>query len=93
MKLIRTVMDFVHHYLKIDGGFVKDMETDAIDCAMVSSIHQLGKVLGIKTIAEFVENDAILEKPAQIGVDYAQGYGIAKPMPLEQLDVEGQQTA
>ncbi|MHB9101601.1 MAG: EAL domain-containing protein [Sulfuricella sp.] len=45
----------------------------------------MGHVLGIKTIAEFVENQDILEKLRAIGVDYAQGYGIAKPCPLEDL--------
>jgi EAL domain-containing protein (putative c-di-GMP-specific phosphodiesterase class I) len=54
---------------------------------MVNSIHQLGSVIGIKTIAEFVENEAILKMLAEIGVDYAQGYGISKPMPLDEMDV------
>jgi diguanylate cyclase (GGDEF)-like protein/PAS domain S-box-containing protein len=80
-------------YLKIDGSFVKDMETDAIDCAMVSSIHQLGSVLGIKTIAEFVENGDILRKLAEIGVDYAQGYGIARPGPLQDMRLAATRSA
>lgn len=80
-------------YLKIDGSFVKDMETDALDCAMVSSIHQIGSVIGIKTIAEFVENEQILKKLADIGVDYAQGYGIAKPAPLDDLTAASRQSA
>ncbi len=70
-------------YLKIDGSFVKGMESDAVDCAMVSAIHQLGSLVGIKTIAEFVENNEILKKLEEIGVDYAQGYGISRPMPLD----------
>lgn len=69
-------------YLKIDGIFVKDMERAPIDCAMVEAINSIGHVMGIKTIAEYVENDAIFEKIKAIGVDYAQGYGIAKPAPL-----------
>ena len=80
-------------YLKIDGSFVKDMETDAIDCAMVSSIHQIGSVMGTKTIAEFVENDGILEKLAEIGVDYAQGYGIARPRPLHEMQLASKRSA
>jgi len=72
-------------YLKIDGSFVMDMINDPIDCAMVESINNIGHVLGIKTIAEFVENQGILEKLRTIGVDYAQGYGIAKPSPLEEM--------
>ncbi|MDP2878960.1 MAG: EAL domain-containing protein [Sulfuricella sp.] len=72
-------------YLKIDGSFVRDMINDPIDCAMVESINHIGHVMGIKTIAEFVENQAILDKLRTIGVDYAQGYGIAKPRPLEEM--------
>jgi diguanylate cyclase (GGDEF)-like protein/PAS domain S-box-containing protein len=69
-------------YLKIDGSFVKDLVHDPIDRAMVRSINELGHVMGIKTIAEFVENDAILAHLKDIGVDYAQGYGIDMPVPL-----------
>ena len=71
-------------YLKIDGMFVKDIVDDPIDHAMVRSINEIGQVMGLKTIAEFVENDAILEKLKKIGVNYAQGYGISKPIPIEQ---------
>jgi ammonium transporter, Amt family len=69
-------------YLKIDGAFVKDMAEDPIDRAMVESIHNIGNVLKLKTIAEFVENDEILKALKQVGVDFAQGYGIARPRPL-----------
>ncbi|HEX5636696.1 MAG TPA: EAL domain-containing protein, partial [Gammaproteobacteria bacterium] len=66
-------------YLKIDGSFVKDMATDPIDCAMVKSINDVGHVMGKKIIAEFVENQEILHMLREMGVDYAQGYGISKP--------------
>ncbi len=72
-------------FLKIDGRFVKDMLSDNMDYAMVESINQLGHVVGVQTIAEFVENDAITEGLKQLGVDYAQGYGIHKPEPLDNL--------
>jgi diguanylate cyclase (GGDEF)-like protein/PAS domain S-box-containing protein len=72
-------------YLKIDGGFVKDMVDDPIDHAMVEAINHIGHVMHIKTIAEFVENDAILNALEKIGVDYAQGYGIEKPRLSELL--------
>ena len=68
-------------YLKIDGGFVKDMIEDPIDHAMVASIHHIGHVMGIKTIAEFVESDATMRALREIGVDFAQGYGVEKPRP------------
>jgi EAL domain-containing protein (putative c-di-GMP-specific phosphodiesterase class I) len=69
-------------YLKIDGGFVKDMIEDPIDRAMVEAINQIGHVMGIQTVAVFVENEAILQELRKIGVDFAQGYGIEKPQPL-----------
>jgi EAL domain-containing protein (putative c-di-GMP-specific phosphodiesterase class I) len=52
---------------------------------MVKSINDIGKVMGKRTIAEFVENDEILEKLREIGVDYAQGYRIGRPKPLDRL--------
>ena len=72
-------------YLKIDGSFVKDMVEDEIDAAMVSAINEIGHVMGIRTIAEFVESEAVLERLRDIGVDYAQGYWVAKPQPIETL--------
>ena len=66
-------------YLKIDGYFVKTMMENKIDKAMVNSIHQIGNVMGLKTIAEFVENDEIMNGLKEMGVDYGQGYGIGKP--------------
>lgn len=70
-------------YLKIDGAFVKDILDDRIDETMVEAIHKVGHVMELKTIAEFVENDEIAERLREIGVDYAQGYGIAAPEPLD----------
>lgn len=72
-------------YLKIDGMFVKDMVEDPIDKAMVKSINDIGHVMGMQTIAEFVENDAIMERLKAIGIDYAQGYGIGKPEPFSDV--------
>jgi diguanylate cyclase (GGDEF)-like protein/PAS domain S-box-containing protein len=72
-------------FLKIDGMFVKGILDDPIDMAMVRSINDIGHVLELKTIAEFVENGEILEGLADLGVDYAQGYHIAKPAPLLEL--------
>ena len=73
-------------YLKIDGMFVRDVHTDPLDRALVRSINDVGKVMGKKTIAEFVENDEIMAVLAEVGVDYAQGYGVGKPFPLSRLD-------
>lgn len=70
-------------FLKIDGGFVKDIIDDPIDHAMVKSINEIGHIMGLKTIAEYVENELIQAELAQIEVDYLQGYGIAQPKPCE----------
>lgn len=70
-------------YLKIDGNFVKEIVEVPTDLALTAAINQIGHVMGLKTIAEFVENDAILQKLTELGVDYAQGYGIAKPSLLQ----------
>ncbi|MGE0499429.1 MAG: EAL domain-containing protein [Rhizobiaceae bacterium] len=64
-------------YLKIDGGFVKDLLDDRIDRAMVEMINHIGHVTGKKTIAEFVENTDIAAALRDIGVDFAQGFGIS----------------
>jgi EAL domain-containing protein (putative c-di-GMP-specific phosphodiesterase class I) len=66
-------------YLKIDGYFVKTMMEDKIDHAMVASIHQIGSVMGLKTIAEFVENEEIYNELKAMGVDCGQGNAIGKP--------------
>ncbi len=73
-------------YLKIDGLFVKDIADDPIDYAMVKSINEMGHVMGKLTVAEFVEKEPILLKLREIGVDYAQGYSIARPRPLIEMD-------
>ena len=72
-------------YLKIDGLFVKDILDDKVDFAMVKSINEVGHVMDKKTIAEFVENEQIFNLLNELGVDYAQGYGIGKPVPLDEL--------
>lgn len=67
-------------YLKIDGAFIRNIINDPIDFSMVNAIKDVGKSMKIKTIAEFVENDEILAILKLIGIDYAQGYGIGKPV-------------
>lgn len=72
-------------FLKIDGIFIRNLPDDASDVAMVNSINQVAHIIGIETIAEYVENDAILESVTSLGVDYAQGYALAVPRPLVQV--------
>jgi len=72
-------------YLKIDGIFVKDIVADPLDRAMVRSINEIGHVMGKQTIAEFVENEQVLNVLRDIGVDYVQGLGVGHPQRLEQF--------
>ena len=71
------------NYLKIDGTFVRDLGNNALDRAMVRSINQLAHVLGIETVAEGVGTPALLDRLRSLGIDYAQGYGVDRPGPLE----------
>lgn len=75
-------------YLKIDGSFVKDMIQDRIDESMVEAINRIGHIMGLETIAEFVEDDEILQRLVEIGVDFAQGFGIRRPFPLVELTAD-----
>lgn len=72
-------------FLKIDGFFVKDMNHDPINYAMVEAINNIGHIMGIKTIAEFVKDREILTRVSMAGIDFAQGYGISRPKPLTSL--------
>ena len=66
-------------FLKIDGHFVREINIDPLDRAMVTAIHSVGHAAGIATIAEWVEHEAALEVLRAIGVDYVQGFATASP--------------
>jgi EAL domain-containing protein (putative c-di-GMP-specific phosphodiesterase class I) len=68
-------------YIKIDGMFVKDCVVNSVNLEIVNSINGIGQVLGLKTVAEFVEDEATMTAMQHIGVDYVQGYKIGAPMP------------
>jgi len=72
-------------YLKIDGSLVHNIAKSEVDRSIVSAINQMGHTVGAKTIAEFVEDDASLKCLQELGVDYAQGFGLSVPTPLENL--------
>ena len=72
------------NYIKIDGSFVKDVSRDPVDRAMVVSIQQMGKVMQLDTIAEWVEDEETLTALKEIGVDYVQGYHLGRPEAIEQ---------
>jgi diguanylate cyclase (GGDEF)-like protein len=72
-------------FVKIDGTFIQNIHTNPKDYAMAKSINDLAHFLGQETIAEFAENDEVIEKIREIGVDYIQGWGVGRPAPLSDL--------
>jgi EAL domain-containing protein (putative c-di-GMP-specific phosphodiesterase class I) len=76
-------------FLKIDGSFVKEILHDPIDREMVRSINEIGHLTGKQTIAEFAENEEIINMLRSLGVDYAQGYGISSPQRIIRVAANG----
>ena len=76
-------------FLKIDGSFVKEILRDPIDREMVRSINEIGHLTGKQTIAEFAENEEIINMLRSLGVDYAQGYGISAPTRILKIAANG----
>lgn len=72
-------------YIKIDGYFATELINNPVNYSIIEAVHRIGRVMGLQTIAESVENEAIYNKLVECGVDYVQGYGIEKPQPLETL--------
>lgn len=69
-------------YLKIDGSFVKDICKDKVDFAIVEAINKIGHIIGLKTIAEYVEDNETMQVLEKLGLDFAQGFGIDLPKPI-----------
>ena len=77
-------------FVKIDGSFVQAMSADEVSHAMVTAINRVSHVMGLKTIAEYVENDVLRAELELMGVDYVQGYAFARPLPIaEALQATG----
>ncbi len=72
-------------YLKIDGSFIRDITSSTADYGLVKTINEIGHFLGKETVAEFVETDEVLEQLREIGLDFAQGFGIERPRPLSEI--------
>ncbi|MEM1247257.1 MAG: EAL domain-containing protein [Acidobacteriota bacterium] len=72
-------------FIKIDGAFVRDADSDAVDHAIVESIHHVATQLNLRTIAEFVESRAVVSRLMRLGIDLMQGYALARPAMLEEL--------
>ena len=72
-------------FLKIDGQFISHIAQDPVNRSMVEAISKVGRALGIATVAECVESEAVLAELRRIGVDFAQGFHLAPPLPITQL--------
>ena len=69
-------------FLKIDGSLVQNIDTNKVDHCMVEAINKIAQEMGIKTIAEYVKSQKVIDMLQAMGVNYAQGYGIHHPEPL-----------
>ena len=76
------LMNLPVDYLKIDGAFVNNIRDNLIYQALVEDFNCIARAMNVETISELVEDETILEKLREIGVDYAQGYGLAHPVPI-----------
>ena len=86
LSALNYIRDLPIHYLKIDGVFVRNIETNQIDAAMIYSLSHMSKAMNLKTIAEFVEDEHTAKLLNRLGVNYAQGYYCGRPLPLERLE-------
>lgn len=86
---VRVLFDQINgfhiEFLKIDGSIVLEILRDPVALAKASAIHRVAKEIGVQTIAEFVEHEDIISKLAELGIDFAQGFGISQPCPLDDL--------
>lgn len=82
---LNYVRDLPLNYLKIDGNFVHNLVSNAIDAAMIKAVHEVGQVMKLVTIAELVEDSETMDQLRNIGVDFAQGYHCGKPYPFMEL--------
>ncbi len=73
-------------YLKIDGHFINNVTDDPVNESMVKAIHDVGQALGIETIAERVENKEVLDKLSTLGIEFAQGFYIARPTTVDSFE-------
>jgi len=80
--LFDLIQDFKVDFLKIDGGIIRNILHDPVDLTAVRIINRTAKEIGVKTIAESVENEETIVKLKKIGIHFAQGYGISRPRPL-----------
>jgi PAS domain S-box-containing protein len=80
--LFDLIRDFRVEYLKIDGSIIFNILRDPVALAKLTAINRVAKLIGVKTIAELVESEETIGKLREVGIDFAQGFGISRPEPL-----------
>ena len=80
--LFDLIRGFQVEFLKIDGSVILNILQDPVTLAKVRAVSGVAKKIGVKTVAEFVENEEIINRLKEIGIDYVQGFGISRPRPL-----------
>ena len=86
MSSFRYLRELPVHFIKIDGSIIRELDRGRLSRAMVQSIHQIGHVMNVETIAESVNSEAVLRELREIGVDYVQGFGIERPRPIRRRE-------
>lgn len=76
------IRGFQVEYLKIDGNIIFNIHRDPVELAKITAINRVAKLIGVKTIAELVESEETIAKLREVGIDFAQGFGISRPRPL-----------
>jgi PAS domain S-box-containing protein len=76
------IRGFTIEFLKIDGSIIFNIMRDPVEFAKITAVNRVAKMIGVKTIAELVENEETIKKLREVGIDYAQGFGISRPRPL-----------
>ena len=79
LSSLTYLKQFPVDYLKIDGSFISDIQTNAIDRTLVDAVNKMAHTMGLKTVAEYVESAEIFDILKKLNVDYSQGYFIGKP--------------
>jgi len=79
--------NFVVEYVKIEGSFIRNMLHSKVDYAVVQAINNIAHEIHSQTVAECVENDVILGLVKELGIDFAQGYALERPRPIEEIFV------
>ncbi len=85
LSSFRYLQELPIDYVKIDGAFIKNITDKKSDYLLAEGMHHLVHQMGIKTIAEYVESESILALIDEIGIDYAQGYFVGKPAPVDDI--------